>query len=121
MKLIKKVMLLTFPQCLTILFFTLSFIFSILDSFYTDLGVDLLSNINSYRFWIGYFIMSYILIKTSLFFMKFATTIQLSKNDKLISTFYKVLKIIFLGYYFGMLIGFSNAFIIVAFNRFIGV
>lgn len=121
MNFIKRLKLMKAPQYLTIIFFTISFVLSILDPFYTNIGVNLLSDINTYRFWIGYFIMSYILIKTSLFFMKFAVSIQLSSKITIKENMYKTLKIVFLGYYFGMLIGFSNAFIIVAFDRFIGI
>lgn len=105
---------LTIKDCETILFFMIGFIFSVLDFKLLEQMKDYFIQINIYVFWISYVLMIILLSYTAKIMIKNIELLRL-KESKI---FLQSIKLILIGYYIGFLINVSNAFILVAFQKF---
>ena len=109
-------------------YFLISFILFL--SFFTIAAIDTkISNLlynflyesEPWRFWIGYFGFSIFLISSLKSFVSLKDFIFIKKETNLSKKLIMSLKIILLAYLLGAIINASNAFILVAFDRFIYV
>lgn len=100
----------------TILIFITGFILAVADIKMFHVFTDVLSKLSTWKFWLLYVIMFIFVLYTVKLFIKIGEQYRLLVNNKILS--FKSLKILLLGYYLGFLVSFSNAFIVVMFNKY---
>lgn len=98
----------------TILFFMIGFIFSVLDFNLLEQMKNYFIQINIYIFWISYLLMIILLSYTAKIMIRNIELLRIT-GDK---TFLQSIKLVLVGYYIGFLINVSNAFVLVAFQKF---
>jgi len=100
------------------LLFLIGFILSVLDFSLLSFFKEILIPIIKWKFILSYFILIYFLYKTINFFMIYVPKVKILKEDKFLIKLKKGVSFFLLGYFIGILINLSNAFVIATFDKF---
>jgi len=105
-------------EIFTFIMFLVGFVLSALDFNLLSFFKEILIPIVKWKFILFYFVLIYFLYKTIDFFMIYVPKVKILKEDKYIVKIKKGISFILLGYFIGILINLSNAFVIATFDKF---
>lgn len=106
-------------KSLTIPIFLIPFLFAVTDSSVNLFFNNFLSQLKDWAFMIMYFIYMYFIYKIAKGVIKIAPFILVDLRNNSINNLRNGLKLFFISYFLGGIIGLGNEFILVLFNKFL--